>query len=119
MLKKTISKPIAAGKVKVISGIRLPDNAGLGLPGREVGSRTDAERSAPQTRQRTASMLRRVPHVGQSLVGFVLVSGLINDQPWHYTSLWTFVNQPRRGAGNGILSKQWFGDPMPRKTVNE
>jgi len=52
------------GKLKVISGMRLPRSAldvSAGLP-------PLATSSLPQTKQRVASLLRRVPQVGQSFV---------------------------------------------------
>ena len=72
MAKNTASKPIATGKLKVISGIRLPrtDLAALSEESPLVDS------SLPQTRQRVASSFNLVPQVGQSFEGWVF-SGLI------------------------------------------
>jgi len=71
--RKIANKPMAAGRLRVISGIRLPWMAlavFLGIP--------VVLRSAPHTRQRVASSLNRVPQVGHNLVGVVVVSGLIS-----------------------------------------
>lgn len=70
--RKIASKPKAAGRLKVISGIRLPCTALAGFAGFSADPR-----SAPHTRQRVASSDRRVPQVGQSFVGVVGVSGVI------------------------------------------
>jgi hypothetical protein len=63
---KSASKPKAIGKFNVITGIRLPRLIWAGLE--------ELLKSLPQTRQRGASSLTRVPHVGQSFVGFEGVS---------------------------------------------
>jgi len=71
--RKRANKPMADGRLRDITGIRLPWMAlvaFLGIPA--------ALRSAPQTRQRVASSLTRVPQVGHNLVGVGVVSGLIS-----------------------------------------
>ena len=74
IVRKKASKPSAAGRLSVISGIRLPCTAFAGRAGF-----TALPSSAPQTRQRVASSLKRVPQVGQSLVDVEIdgFSGLI------------------------------------------
>lgn len=64
------SNPKATGKFNVITGIRFPRLIWAGLE--------ELLKSLPQTRQREASSLTRVPQVGQSFVGFEGVSRLIN-----------------------------------------
>jgi hypothetical protein len=71
--RKSANKAIAAGILNVISGIRLPCKALAGLVPFSV-----LPTSAPHTRQRTASSLRRVPHVGHNLVAIDEDSGLIS-----------------------------------------
>jgi hypothetical protein len=69
--RKTANKPSATGRLRVTSGIRAPRTVfsdlafGFGV----------ALNSLPHTTQREAFSARRVPQVGQSLVG--VVSGLI------------------------------------------
>jgi hypothetical protein len=94
--RKSVSKPRAAGRLSVIAGIRLPCTAFAGLAGFST-----VPISAPHTRQRVASSDRRVPQVGQSLVGDVGVSGVIgvvyqeiNPDLAHYTSLLTSCGKP-------------------------
>jgi len=55
---------MATGKLRVISGMWLPRSALDALP----ETSTLAASSPPQTRQRVALSLRRVPQVGQSFV---------------------------------------------------
>ena len=61
--RKRANKPMAAGKLRVMAGMRLPWTALAGWTGFSA-----LPRSAPHTRQRVASSVRRVPHVGQSFV---------------------------------------------------
>ena len=63
IVRKKANKPNAAGRLSVISGIRLPCTAFAGRAGFST-----LPSSAPHTRQRVASSLKRVPQVGQSLV---------------------------------------------------
>jgi hypothetical protein len=72
MPRKIASKIKAIGRLKVIWGIRLPCTV-LDLP---VDFSVPVK-SLPQTRQRLASSLTRVPHVGQSFVGLDGVSDVI------------------------------------------
>jgi hypothetical protein len=74
MLKKSAKSPRAIGRLNVISGIRLP---WISFTGREGFS--PPARSLPQTRQRVASSLTRVPHVGHSFVGFEGISEVIGN----------------------------------------
>jgi hypothetical protein len=71
---KRASNPNATGKFNVITGIRLPRFICAGLDGL-----LELLKSLPQTRQRAASSLTRVPHVGHSFVGFDGVSGFISS----------------------------------------
>ena len=71
----TASTPTAAGKLKVIAGMRLACTD-LSLFLTTFGSGL-ALNSVPQTRQRVAFSLRRVPQVGHIFVLLVVDSGLI------------------------------------------
>ncbi len=72
MPRKTASNPIAAGRLNVMDGMRLPWTT---LADWSVFS--IFARSAPQTRHLVASSFTRVPQVGQILVGDVFDSGVI------------------------------------------
>lgn len=73
MAKNKANNPMAAGRLIVILGIRLPCTA-LGF----WAGFSALPRSAPHTRQRVASSDRRVPQVGHNLLeGDVVGSGLI------------------------------------------
>ena len=63
MAKNKASKMIATGTLSVICGIRLPRTALAGAATSLV-----LLSSAPQTRQRVASSLTRVPQVGHNFV---------------------------------------------------
>ena len=63
MATNSASKPRAAGKLSVISGIRAPCT-GLALRAPAAGLK-----SLPHTWQRLAFSLTRDPHIGQILVG--------------------------------------------------
>jgi hypothetical protein len=76
------NKPIAAGRDKVIEGIRLPSTT---LDDCEAFS--VIVRSAPQTRQRVASSFTRVPQVGHNFMGDVFVSGVIFVEAWFLPGL--------------------------------
>jgi hypothetical protein len=71
--RNSANRPSAAGRLNVISGIRLAWMA-AGLFGSTL-----ALSSVPQTRQRVAVSASRVPQVGQIFVVDVGVSGLIPD----------------------------------------
>ena len=74
-IRNTASRPSAAGKLNVISGIRLA------LTPAGFFASTVGWSSVPQTRQRVAFSARRVPQVGQIFVlGVDVVSGLIRDK---------------------------------------
>ena len=64
MARKTAKSPMVAGRLRVISGMRLPRKP----RGFESGLIPLVVNSLPHTRQRVASSLKRVPHVGQSFV---------------------------------------------------
>src|SRR5512139_917100 len=74
MVRNKANSPSAAGKPRVISGIRLPCTA---LVGRRGFSAVGTANSVPHTRQRAASMLTRVPQVGQIFVGVEGLSTVI------------------------------------------
>jgi hypothetical protein len=79
MVRNKANKPKAAGRLTVISGMRLPWTV---LEARWLSSGLPS--SAPQTKQRSASTPTRVPQVGQSLVEVVSFSGFI----FSYFSSW-------------------------------
>lgn len=68
--RNSANNPMAAGRLSVTAGIRLPCTAFVGCEGFSV-----LPSSEPHTRHLVASSLRRVPQVGHNLDGFV--SGLI------------------------------------------
>ena len=80
MVKNRAKRPKAAGKPRVTSGIRLPWTARSARRERSLSLRFE-----PHTRQRVASALTRVPHVGHSFEGVDGVSVLIDSGD--YTSL--------------------------------
>jgi len=89
-IKNNASKPSAAGSDNVISGIRLACTA-LGFFISAVGPS-----SVPQTRQRVAFSVNRVPQVGQIFVtGVDGVSGLIRGKIIPYPLFWNFFVSPR------------------------
>ena len=65
-------KPRAMGRFSVMTGMRPPWTALAGLE-----DLLELVRSVPQTRQRGASSLNRVPQVGHNFVGFDGISELI------------------------------------------
>ena len=69
--KTKTTRPSTAGRLNFSSG-SFGDCTGLGAV-----ALVEVVKFLPQTRQRVAFSLRRVPQVGQTLVGEVLVSGLI------------------------------------------
>ena len=88
MPRNIASKPIAAGKLNVMDGIRLPCTTLA-----DWSTFSKFARSAPQTKQRVASSFTLVPQVGQIFVGVVFVSGVImvgdlgfSPDLAHYTS---------------------------------
>ena len=89
------SRPMATGKLRVISGIRLPRMGLLAWP----APSPFLANSLPHTRQRVASSLRRVPQVGQSLVevGFSVVIRLI--RVCSRFELWLFAWRTSPGIG--------------------
>src|SRR4030067_2759518 len=98
--RKRANNTRATGKLNVISGIRLPCVAFVFCE-----DFSPPVRLLPQTRQRMASSLTRVPQVGQSFVGFEGVSevigvckaGLSSPNPGDYTLF-----------SSGILIRRWF-----------
>ena len=109
IVRKSASKPRAAGRLSVIAGIRLPCTAFAGLAGF-----SKVPISAPHTRQRVASSERRVPQVGQSLVGVVGVSGVIGlicreikPDLAHYTSLLQAVGSSISMEHSKVITEFW------------
>ena len=73
MAMNRMNSPNMAGRFRVISGKRLPCTTALaGLEGLSL-----VASSVPHTRQRVASWLKRVPHVGHNFVDLEVISGLI------------------------------------------
>ena len=70
--KNRMNKPSAVGRLSVTAGRRLPWSFFVDLEGL-----SGLLRSVPHTRQRAASWLNLVPHVGHILVGLDGISGLI------------------------------------------
>jgi hypothetical protein len=88
------SNPITAGNPRVISGIRVPWTA---LDFREGLSSEVMDSSVPQTKQRVASKLSRVPQVGHNFEGEVDGSGLIIliYRPWRLYQRLEFLQTPQ------------------------
>src|SRR3989304_8420377 len=78
IVRNKAKRRMAIGRLTVTSGMRLPCTTFSGFAGF-----SGVPKSAPHTRQRTASMATLVPQVGHNLVD-VGVSGLIGCLPDRY-----------------------------------